>query len=192
MSCCCAPEVKKTSTNRGKLEFAKVHSSGFEKERKTIHYADEVDGEKSACRNVRSDSSILSDFDDQHDSDEEIGDMVFVDGNEADLEECDDEDTLMERVWWLARPPYVPRQTPVVSARRIQVVKERLSSTIKGLPTIRAALKEQVARSLQSRRGSKSRDYIAVGKFSGNSRAACGTDEVTSIPVCARKLSDLL
>lgn len=53
---------------------------------------------ETPCENAASDTSIQSVFNEEQDSDEDIADMVFVDGNEADLDECDDEDTLMERV----------------------------------------------------------------------------------------------
>ncbi|XP_012260169.1 uncharacterized protein LOC105688424 [Athalia rosae] len=186
MSCCCFSDAEPTP---GKLEFSKVCSSGFEKERRSIYYSDDVSG-RSPCERALSDSSIQSEDSDRQDSEEDIGDMVFVDGNEADLDECEDEDTLMERVWWLAKPPYVPRQTSVVSARRIQVIKERLSTSLKSLPKIRT-LKEQRSKGLRNR-GSKTQEYIVIGNFAANNQVVCGAGEQTTIPVCAQKLSDIL
>ncbi|XP_024936255.1 uncharacterized protein LOC107263006 [Cephus cinctus] len=128
----------------------------------------------------------------ENENDEDITDMVFVDGNEADLEACDDEDCLMERVWWLVKPPFIPSHTPVVSARRVQVVKERLSSMVKNLSTARDKLNEQVEMNMKHRPKVEGDQYARIGNIEQKLRQSCQKEITIPVAMCARNLSDLL
>ncbi|XP_043682817.1 uncharacterized protein LOC122636053 isoform X2 [Vespula pensylvanica] len=76
-----------------------------------------------------------------------LKDILFVDGNEADCDE--DKNNLIEQVWWLSKPPVVKEQVPAISARQIQIVKERLSPMIKKPRGLTETLRDKIKENLK-------------------------------------------
>ncbi|KAL2730957.1 uncharacterized protein V1478_005370 [Vespula squamosa] len=82
---------------------------------------------------------------------EYLKDILFVGGNEVNFGICADKNMLMERVWWLSKPPVVEMQIPAISARQIQIIKERLSPTIKKPRGLTETLRDKIKENLKQR-----------------------------------------
>ncbi|XP_066589231.1 uncharacterized protein [Prorops nasuta] len=177
MNCCCSPPEPEEKNYKTDVEFLEIYSSGFEKNYKSF-----VDPE---------DSEVAEEsfgFVNTNERNKNATEVLFVDGNETDVDVCDDEDTLMERVWRLVKPPDIPKRTFVVSARKIQIVKERLSGVLKKLPNTQTLLNE---RSISKRRKGGLR-YNPVLKMNGATKLSCQNETIRTIPTCAQSLSNYL